>query len=111
MTCLETTAIQLLDSNVHFGIGAADGDNASEDAPEASLSDHKRAAEATGGRFELGEGEDSQIIGTAQGQQLVEGDRVTKVPRLGLELGPPHVDAAGCHAEGAGPRDLGGPRC
>lgn len=112
VACLESIAIQLLDGDVHVrlrtGPGTLDFDPAPVDAPEPAFADHEAAAEAAGGRFQLGEGEDPQIIGPALSQEILEQlRRVRPVPpRLGVELGPPRVQISRRHAQRPRPRHL-----
>lgn len=114
---LVAAPIQLFDSDVNLGagfvanLGSWNPKDSSVDAAEAALADEQGSAEASGGRFEVGEGEDPQIISSAVAEELEEGDRVGEVPGVRVELGAPRaVDAAGGDAQRAGPRHLRRPR-
>lgn len=54
--------IQLLDSNIDLGII----DESSVDRTEASLADQEGSAEATRGGFEVGEGEEAEVVGSPE---------------------------------------------
>lgn len=68
--------IQLLDSDIDLGVM----DEASVDGTEASLADQEGSAEAAGGGFEVGEGEESKVVGTALGEEVVESEGIGEVP-------------------------------
>lgn len=104
--CLEAIAIELFDSHIDLlrvrvrtVTAFRNRNNTSVDTAEPSLPDDEAPAEPSGGRFQLGEGEHPQVVGPAALSQELE-----RVAGVGVELGPPRLECAGRHAEGARPR-------
>ena len=93
--------IQLLDGNLHLHLRTTvtvavavtvigNGNDPSVDGAEATFADQERPAEAASCGFEVGKGEEYEVVGAAVGEELVESEGVVEVPRLGVQLGVPH---------------------
>lgn len=70
-----TITIQLLDSNLNLDgiiIVIRISNKSSVDGAKASFSDQEGSAEASSGGFEVGEGEEAKVVGTAVREELVE---------------------------------------
>lgn len=107
--CLESISIQLFYSNIQLRIRNSIGINphdTSIHAAEPSFPNHQSSTKPSGRRFELREGEDSQIISPSLSQEVMEGNGVGEVPGIKLELRAADVSAAGSDAERASPGDL-----
>ena len=74
-------AVQLLDRDVALV------EEAAVDGAEASLADEEGTAEGARGRFQVGEGEKTEIVGAALRQEMVQVHRVRELRRLGVEVG------------------------
>lgn len=74
--------VQLLHRHLDFGAAAEIvDDGGAVDGAEATLADEKGAAETARGGFEVGEGEEAEVVGTALGEEVVEVEVVGEVGR------------------------------